>query len=150
MLGKDRENVGGRRAETGMIGCQMTASSRGAMQQLEMCVDRQLRAGMMEQAICSTRLFYARHSLYGIQLCQSAHFSSQYGLRCGSVDNLSTDFRLRALLVKLHQSPTEANKHSLVGLSQQYSLSYCLSVGVATFSDLLSRGPSIVVQIDND
>jgi len=55
MLGKDCENrnglnVDGRRAETGMIGCQMAASCRGVMQQLEMCVDR-LLAGMMEQAV---------------------------------------------------------------------------------------------------
>jgi len=47
MLGQDCEkgmflNVGGRRAEMGMIGCQMAASSRGAMQRLKMCVDRRL------------------------------------------------------------------------------------------------------------
>jgi len=43
--------LNGRRAETGMIGCQMAASSRGAMQQLEMCVDRQLWAGMTARLI---------------------------------------------------------------------------------------------------
>ena len=32
----------GRRAETGMIGRQMAMSCRGAMQRLEMCVDRRL------------------------------------------------------------------------------------------------------------
>jgi len=44
-------NVGGRRAETGMIECQMAASCRGEMQRLEMCVDRRLWAGMMGQAV---------------------------------------------------------------------------------------------------
>jgi len=44
MLGKNCEkgifiDVGGRRAETGMFGCQMAASARGEMQRLEMCVD---------------------------------------------------------------------------------------------------------------
>jgi len=44
MLGKDwRErnvyDVDGRRAETGMIGCQMAVSCRGAMQRLEMYCD---------------------------------------------------------------------------------------------------------------
>jgi len=35
-------DVDGRRAETGMIGCQMAMSSRGAMQRLEMCIDQRL------------------------------------------------------------------------------------------------------------
>jgi len=43
MLGEDCEKgmlLNGRRwAEMGMIGCQMAASSRGAMQRLEMCID---------------------------------------------------------------------------------------------------------------
>jgi len=44
MFGKDCEkgmflNFGGRRTETGVTGCQMAASSRGAMQRLEMCAD---------------------------------------------------------------------------------------------------------------
>jgi len=44
MLAKDCEkgmflNAGGRQAEMGLIGSQMAASSRGAMQQLEMCVN---------------------------------------------------------------------------------------------------------------
>jgi len=36
-------NVGGRRAEKRVIGCQISA--------LEMCVERRLLAGMMEQAV---------------------------------------------------------------------------------------------------
>ena len=44
-------DVDGRREETGMIGCQMAMSCRGAMQRLEMCVDRRLWAGMVEQAV---------------------------------------------------------------------------------------------------
>jgi len=44
-------DVDGRRAETGMIGCQMAVSSRWAMQRLEMSVDRRLWAGMVEQAV---------------------------------------------------------------------------------------------------
>ena len=40
-----------RRAETGMIGCQMAMSSRGVMQRLEMCVDQRLWARMVEQAV---------------------------------------------------------------------------------------------------
>jgi len=35
-------DVDGRRAETWLIGCQMAMSCRGAMQRLEMCVDRRL------------------------------------------------------------------------------------------------------------
>jgi len=52
-------NVGRRRAETGMIGRQTAASSGGEMQRLEMCVDRRLWAGMMEQAVdvMTTRKF---------------------------------------------------------------------------------------------
>jgi len=44
--------LNGRRwAEMGMIGCQMAASSIGAMQWLEMCIDWWLWTGMMEQAV---------------------------------------------------------------------------------------------------
>jgi len=59
MLGKDWweknvfQDVDGRRAETGMIGCQMAMSCRGVMQRLEMCVDRRSWARMVEEAWCS-------------------------------------------------------------------------------------------------
>jgi len=35
-------DIDGRRAETGMIRYQKAMSSRGVMQQLEMCIDQQL------------------------------------------------------------------------------------------------------------
>ena len=44
-------DVDGRRAETRLIACQMAMSFKGAMQRLEMSVDRRLRAGMVEQAV---------------------------------------------------------------------------------------------------
>jgi len=38
-------NVGGRRTESGMIGYQMAASFRGAMQRLETCVETEAVVG---------------------------------------------------------------------------------------------------------
>ena len=39
-----------------MLGCRMAMSSKGVMQQLEMSVDRQLLAGMVERAVGVTML----------------------------------------------------------------------------------------------
>ena len=49
-------DVDGRQTEMKMLGCRMTMSSKGVVQQLEMSVDRQLLAGMVARAVGVTRL----------------------------------------------------------------------------------------------